>query len=131
MFAAIVATAIERYGLPMSNLISFSLGNAATLAAAAAFLIGSIVNASARRPIREEFVRYGFPWWWCWITALLEFTTAVLLVLRPTFTLGVALGACIMTAAIFAVVRARDFRHIPPPAVFLLLLIIAALVQFS
>jgi len=115
----------------MSNLISFSLGNAATLAAAALFLIGSIVNASARKPIREEFVRYGFPWWWCWITALLEFTTAVLLVLRPTFTLGVGLGACIMTAAIFAVVRARDFRNIPPPAVFLLLLIIAALVQFS
>ncbi|EJC84318.1 hypothetical protein Rleg4DRAFT_6137 [Rhizobium leguminosarum bv. trifolii WSM2297] len=115
----------------MSNLISFSLGNAATLAAAAAFLIGSVVNASGRKPIREEFVRYGFPWWWCWVTALLEFMTAVLLLLRPTFALGVALGVCIMVAAIFAILRARDFRHIPPPAAFLLLLLIAAFVQFS
>jgi len=115
----------------MSNLISFSLGNAATLIAAAAFLIGAVVNASARKPIQEEFVRYGFPWWWCWVTALLEFTTAVLLLLRPTFTLGVALGVCIMVAAIFAVVRARDYRHIPPPAIFLLLLVIVASIQFS
>jgi uncharacterized membrane protein YphA (DoxX/SURF4 family) len=85
----------------------------------------------ARKAVREEFVRYGFPSWWCWITAILEFLTAVLLILRPTFAIGVALGACIMVAAILAVVRARDFRHIPPPSVFLLLLIIAALVQFS
>jgi heme A synthase len=115
----------------MSNLISFSLGDAATLAAAAAFLLGSLVNTAARRPIREEFVRYGFPWWWCWVTALLEFTTALLLVMRPTFAIGAALGFCIMIAAIFAVVRARDFRHIPPPALFLLLLMLAVVVQFS
>lgn len=115
----------------MSNLISFSLGDAATLAAAAAFLLGSVVNATARKPIREEFVRYGFPWWWCWVTALLEFMTAVLLLVRPTFAIGAALGICIMVAAIFAVVRARDFRHIPPPAAFLLLLLIAVIVQAS
>lgn len=115
----------------MSNLISFSLGNAATLVAAAAFLIGAVVNASARRPIRKEFARYGFPWWWCWVTALLELTTAVLLLLRPTFTLGVVLGICIMVAAIFAIVRAGDYRNIPLPAIFLLLLVIAASIQFS
>jgi hypothetical protein len=115
----------------MSNLISFSLSNAATLAAAAAFLVGSVVNATARKPIREEFVRYGFPWWWCWVTALLEFLTAILLVGRSTFAIGAVLGFCIMVAAIFAVVRARDFAHIPPPAVFLLLVLIAAFVQLT
>ncbi|ACI58367.1 hypothetical protein Rleg9DRAFT_4934 [Rhizobium leguminosarum bv. trifolii WSM597] len=115
----------------MSNLISFALGNAATLVAAAAFLIGAIVNASARKPVREEFVRYGFPWWWCWVTALLELATAVLLLVRPTFTLGVVLGVCIMIVAIVAIVRARDYRHIPPPAIFLLLLVIAASTQSS
>jgi hypothetical protein len=115
----------------MFNFISLSVGNAATLLAAAAFLLGAAINASSSKAVREEFVRYGFPSWWCWITAILEFLTAVLLILRPTFAIGVALGACIMVAAIIAVVRARDFRHIPPPAVFLLLLIIAAFVQFS
>jgi len=115
----------------MSNLISLSLGNAATLAAAAAFLIGSVVNATARKPIREEFVRFGFPWWWCWVTALLEFMTAVLLVMRPTFAIGIAFGVCIMVAAIFSVIRARAFRHIPPPAIFLLLLLIAIFIQVA
>lgn len=114
----------------MSNLISFSLDNAATLAASAAFLLGAIVNASGRKAVREQFVRYGFPSWWCWITAMLEFITAVLLILQPTFAIGALLGACIMVAAIVGIVRARDFRHIPPPAVFLLL-VIAASVQFS
>lgn len=115
----------------MSNLISFSLDDAATLAASAAFLLGAVVNASGRKAVREQFVRYGFPSWWCWVTAILEFLTAVLLVLRPTFAFGVVLGACIMVAAIIAIVRARDFRHLPPPSVFLLLLIIAALVQIA
>ena len=115
----------------MSDLVSISFGNAATLLVAAAFLFGAIINASGRKAIREEFVRYGFPSWWCWITAILEFLTAVLLILRPTFAIGVALGACIMVAAIIAIIRARDFRHLPPPSVFLLLLIIAASVQFS
>ncbi|KQV83390.1 DoxX family protein [Rhizobium sp. Root1220] len=115
----------------MFNFISLSVGNAATLLAAAAFLLGAVINASGSKAVREEFVRYGFPSWWCWITAILEFLTTVLLVLRPTFAFGVALGACIMVAAVIAIIRARDFRHIPPPSVFLLLLIIAALVQFS
>lgn len=115
----------------MFDFISLSAGNAATLLAAAAFLLGAVINASGRRAVQEEFVRYGFPSWWCWITAILEFLTAVLLILRPTFAIGVALGAFIMVAAILAVLKARDFHRIPPPSVFLLLLIIAALVEFS
>jgi hypothetical protein len=115
----------------MFNFISLSVSNAATLLAAAAFLLGAVINASGGKAVREEFVRYGFPWWWYRITAILELLTAVLLILRPTFAIGVALGACIMVAAILAVVRARDFRHIPAPAVFLLLLIVAAFFQFS
>jgi hypothetical protein len=115
----------------MFDFISLSVGNAATLVAAAAFLLGALINASGRKAVREEFVRYGFPSWWCWITATLEFLTAVLLVLRSTFAMGLALGACIMVAAILAMIRTRDFRHMPAPSLFLLLLIIAALVQFA
>ncbi|TBF24902.1 hypothetical protein ELG83_24570 (plasmid) [Rhizobium leguminosarum] len=115
----------------MFNFISLSVSNVATLLAAAAFLLGAVINASGRKTVREEFVRYGFPWWWCRITAILEFLTAVLLVLRPTFAIGVALGSCIMAAAIIAVIRAGDYRRVPPPTVFLLLLITAAFIQFT
>ncbi|MGV1873820.1 DoxX family protein [Agrobacterium rosae] len=114
----------------MFSFISMSVGNAATGLAAAAFLLGAVINASGRKAVRDEFVRYGFPPWWCWVTAILEFLTAVLLVLRPTFAIGVALGACIMVAAIFAIIRSRD-HHILPPSLFLLLLVIAALVQIA
>jgi uncharacterized membrane protein YphA (DoxX/SURF4 family) len=113
------------------DFISLSFGNAATLLAAAAFLLAGIINGSGGKAIQEEFVRYGFPSWWCWITAVLEVLTAILLVLRPTFAVGVALGACIMLVAIFAIIRTRHFSRIPPPSVFLLLLILAALVQIS
>lgn len=115
----------------MFNLFRISLEYAVTLLAASAFLLGGVVNASGRKAIREEFVRYGFPPWWCWVTAALEIMTAVLLVFRPTFAAGVVLGACIMVAALFSVLRARDFRHVVPPAVFLLLLAVAAFAQFS
>ncbi len=115
----------------MFTLISFSYENLATLASAFAFLAGSVINATALKPIREEFVRYGFPWWWCWVTALLELLTAFLLVIGSTFAIGAALGGCIMVAAIFAVIWARDFRRILPPAIFLLLLLVAVVIQIS
>lgn len=131
MFIAIVTLTISRLGYVMFTLISFSYENLATLASAFAFLAGGVINATALKPIREEFVRYGFPWWWCWVTALLELLTAFLLVIGSTFAIGAALGGCIMVAAIFAVIRARDFRRILPPAIFLLLLLVAVVIQIS
>ncbi len=113
----------------MLDFISFSPANAATLLAAAAFLVGAVINASGRPGIRDDFVRYGFPPWWCWITAILELATAVLLLLRPTFLIGAALGACIMLVAILAVLRAGHVRHSLPPALFLALLVAAVFVQ--
>ena len=115
----------------MLNSFLFTFSEVATLAAAGAFLIGSLINASAIKPIRDEFVRYGFPWWWCFVTAILEFLTACLLVMGSTFAFGAILGVCIMVAAIVAVIRARDFGHILPPAAFLTLLLIAIFAHTS
>lgn len=92
-----------------------------------AFLIGAIVNARGQPKIRASFVRLGFPFWWCWITAALELLTAVLLVTAGTRYIGIALGTCIMLAAIAAIVRIRNYREMPPPLVFLLLLLMAGL----
>lgn len=93
--------------------------------AAGAFLVGAIVNASGHPKIRAGFVRLGFPFWWCWVTAALELVTAVLLVTVGARYIGVALGACIMLAAITAIVGIRNYRELPPPLVFLLLLALA------
>ncbi len=93
--------------------------------AAGAFLVGAVVNASGHSKIRAGFVRLGFPFWWCWVTAVFELMTTVLLVTAGTRYIGVALGACIMVAAIAAIVRIRNYRDLPPPFVFLLLLALA------
>ncbi|MGV8936035.1 MAG: DoxX family protein [Allorhizobium sp.] len=107
--------------------LAISVSAVATWLAAAAFFIGGAVNVSGAKSIRDDFMRYGFPSWWCWITAALEFATACLLLFPATFSIGLALGACVMIAAIAAVLRARDFRHTAPPTVFLLLLIVAGI----
>ncbi|MQB45384.1 DoxX family protein [Rhizobium sp. ICMP 5592] len=95
--------------------------------ASGTFLVGAIVNASGHPKIREGFVRLGFPFWWCWVTSALELATAVLLVTAGTRYIGVALGTCIMLAAIATIMRIRNYRELPPPLVFLLLLILASL----
>jgi hypothetical protein len=107
-----------------------TVSGAATWLAATAFFIGGAVNASGAKSIRDDFKRYGFPSWWCWITAAMELATTGLLLVPATFYIGVVLGAFIMIAAIASVLRARNFRHIPPPALFLLLLIVAASTHF-
>lgn len=93
---------------------------------AAAFLIGAFINMSGYQKIRASFVRLGFPSWWCWVTAALELLTAVLLVTAGFRYIGAALGACIMLAAIAAIVRIRNYRELPSPVVFLLLLALAS-----
>ncbi|MBB3425621.1 hypothetical protein FHT85_002608 [Rhizobium sp. BK312] len=91
----------------------------------AAFLVGAMVNMSGHSKVRAGFVQLGFPFWWCWITGALELLTAVLLVTAGSRYIGVALGTCIMLAAIAAIVRIRNYRELPPPMLFLLLLMLA------
>lgn len=97
------------------------------LLAAVAFLGGGVVNATGHRKIRADFERLGFPGWWCWVTAALEVATALLLLGSPTRYVGAALGACIMFAAIAAIVRIRAYRELAPPLVFLSFLAVAIL----
>ncbi|HEY0124048.1 MAG TPA: DoxX family protein [Rhizobium sp.] len=94
---------------------------------AAAFLVGAIVNASGHPKIRASFVQLGFPFWWCWVTSTLELVTALLLITAGTRYIGVGLGICIMLAAIASVLRIRNYWELPPPMLFLLLLILAGL----
>lgn len=95
--------------------------------AATAFLVGAVVNGSGHFKIRASFVRLGFPFWWCWVTSALELLTALLLITAGTRVIGVALGTCIMLAAIVAIIRTHTYRELPPPFLFLLLLLLASL----
>ncbi|MBA2933903.1 DoxX family protein [Sphingomonas sp. CGMCC 1.13654] len=95
--------------------------------AAAAFAAGGIANATGHPKIRASFTNLGFPGWWCWVTAVLELVTAGLLLPPAGRLIGIALGSCIMAAAIAAIVARRLYRHLPPPVLFLFLLALAGL----
>lgn len=93
--------------------------------AAVAFFIGGVANATSLPAIRASFIRLGFPGWWCRVTAALEVAAALLLLIPGCRALGLALGACIMAAAIAAILWRRVYGHLPPPILFLFLLTLA------
>jgi hypothetical protein len=97
--------------------------------AAAAFLAGGIANATGLPTIRASFIRLGFPGWWCRVTAVLEITAALLLLMPSSRIFGIALGGCVMVSAIAAILGRRLYIHLPPPILFLFLLTLAGLGQ--
>ena len=93
--------------------------------AAIAFLIAGIVNLSGSNATRTDFVRWGYPAWWCVVTGIMEIGTAALIAWPATRTLGLIVGALIVGAAAATVIRRRDFSHLMPLAVYAVLLVVA------
>ncbi|MVA37775.1 DoxX family protein [Agrobacterium vitis] len=90
------------------------------------FAGAGIVNAIGPAAQQESFVRWGYPRWWCRTTGLLELATAALVAFPATQTAGLFIGAIIMAAAAFTVVRHREFSHLVPIGVFVVGLVAAS-----
>src|SRR5882762_10174699 len=86
---------IRKVGL-MSKI---SLRQVSALALAAFFVVGSLSNIFAPGSIYEEYLRWGYPHWFHFVTGSLELTTAVLLAQARTRLWGSALGCTVMLAA--------------------------------
>jgi len=86
-------------------------------ALAAFFVAGSLSNIFAPRSIIEEYVRWGYPHWFHFVTGSLELTTAVLLARAPTRLWGAALGCTVMCAALGTVIIYGEYAHAAPPLV--------------
>ena len=93
----------------------------------AAFFGAGLFNAIGTSATQSDFVRWGYPAWWCRVTGGLEMLTALLIALPATRLAGVILGALIVLVAVVTVVRHRDLSHLAPLGVFaaLLLLVVA------
>ena len=87
------------------------------LALAAFFVAGSIGNILAPPPIYEEYLHWGYPHWFHFVTGSLELTTAILLARAPTRLWGAALGCCVMSAAFATVTLHGEYGHGMPPLV--------------
>jgi len=94
----------------------------------AAFFGAGLFNAIGTTGTKSDFVRWGYPAWWCRVTGGLEMLTAVLIALPATRLAGVILGAIIVVVAVVTVVRHRDLSHLAPLGLFAALLVLAVTV---
>src|ERR1700744_1772319 len=87
------------------------------LALAAFFVLGSLGNIFAPGSIYEEYLRWGYPPWFHFVTGSLELATAVLLAQTRTRLWGSALGCTVMLAALATVTLHGEYGHGGPPFV--------------
>jgi hypothetical protein len=87
------------------------------LALAAFFVAGSLSNIFAPPTIYEEYLQWGYPHWFHFVTGSLEFTTAILLARAQTRLWGSVLGCTVMLAAVATVTLHGEYWHGVAPLV--------------
>ena len=84
---------------------------------AAFFLIGAIGNIFASPHIAGDYLRWGYPNWFHYVTGFLELVTAILLVVKSLRFWGALLGALVMTGATGTVMLHSEFTHAVAPLI--------------
>jgi hypothetical protein len=87
------------------------------LALSAFFVVGSLSNIFAPASIYGEYLHWGYPSWFHFITGSFELMTAVLLVRPRTRVWGSALGCTVMLAALATVTLHGEYAHGVAPLV--------------
>lgn len=101
-----------------------SWSQVSALALAAFFVVGSLSNILAPGSIYEEYLRWGYPHWFHFVTGSLELTTAVLLAQARTRLWGSALGCAVMLAALATVTLHGEYGHGVAPLIVAILSIV-------
>jgi hypothetical protein len=112
-------TQVLRRGLSekVEQMSKISWRQVSALALAAFFVVGSLSNIFALGSIYEEYLRWGYPHWFHFVTGSLELTTAVLLAQARTRLWGAALGCTVMLAALATVTLHGEYGHGVPPLI--------------
>jgi hypothetical protein len=95
----------------------------------AAFAGAGLFNAIGTPSTKSDYVRWGYPAWWCYVTGALEIATAVLVAFPGSREAGLILGLVIIAAAVLSVLRRREFSHLVPLGVFVVLLALAQILS--
>jgi hypothetical protein len=107
------------------RLSKFSWRHVLLLALVAFFVVGSLSNIVAPRSIIAEYLKWGYPHWFHFVTGSLELMTAVLLARARTRLWGSALGCTVMLAALATVTLHGEYGHGVAPLVVATLSIVA------
>src|SRR3984957_16242712 len=108
-----------------------SLPQVSALALAAFFVVGSLSNIFAPGSIYEEYLRWGYPHWFHFVTGSLELATAVLLAQARTRLWGSALGCTVMLAALATVTLHGEYGHGVAPLVVATLSIVVGWIAWQ
>lgn len=85
------------------------------LALAVFYIAGSLSNIIAPPSIYREYLQWGYPHWFHFVTGSLELTAAALLVRERTRLWGSALGCVVMLAAFTTVILHGEYGHSVAP----------------
>lgn len=89
------------------------------------FVVGSIANAIPSAATRADYVAWGYPGWFHFVTATCEITTAILLFLPRTRLWGTLLGLGVMGSATLTLLLHGEFAHMLIPLTIVALLMFA------
>ena len=81
---------------------------------AIAFVGAGSFNAVGGATVQAQFLRWGYPAWWNFVTAVFDGLGGALIFFPKTRILGLALGAMVLIAAIATVIWRREYKHLPP-----------------
>ncbi|NKM57647.1 DoxX family protein [Rhizobium anhuiense] len=101
------------------SLVNLSLANVIAWLLAAFFFIGAYGNTFVSPEIAADYARWGYPESFRYLTAVCEFTAAVMLIVKPLRLYGSLLGSAVMLAAVATVLFHGEYAHAVPPMVVL------------
>lgn len=84
---------------------------------AAFFVVGSLSNIFAPGSIYQEYLKWGYPRWFHFVTGSLELTAAFLLLRARSRLFGSTLGCGVMLAALATVIIHGEYAHAVPPLI--------------
>lgn len=100
-----------------------------TVLLAFAFLGAGGSKLAGGAPHAENFVRWGFPLWFMYVTGAIEVVAALLLLVPRTATLGAGLYVGTMVGAVLTHLKAGETGHIVGPLVLLGLAVVVGLAR--
>lgn len=90
------------------------------------FLFAGLLNTFAPAPLREDYLRWGYPSWFHCATGAVEILSASLQVRRATSKAGVVPGMLVMGVAVITLLMYHEWLH----AAFPLLIFVALAATF-
>lgn len=93
------------------------------------YIIAGIAPLGNLKRSRPQYVEWGYPGWWVFVTAVMEALVGILIFYPQTRVPGAALGVAIMLVAIGTLVRKKEYKHALLPVGALILTVLVGTIE--